>query len=125
MYTFYTIIHIGHLSLVKEARENNDVVIASIYVNPTQFGPNDDLDKYPRRLERDTDLLNDMGVDHLFAPSEMYGKDHVCYVEPQVSAENKLCANTLSYKHVYRFETFIGFYYSIPTLVYLLTFCSI
>jgi pantoate--beta-alanine ligase len=76
-------LHEGHLSLVKEARENNDVVVASIYVNPTQFGPNDDLDKYPRRLERDTELLNDMGVDHLFAPSEMYGKDHVCYVEPQ------------------------------------------
>lgn len=73
----------GHLSLVKTARENNDIVIASIYVNPTQFGANEDLDKYPRMLERDTELLNDLGVDHLFAPSEMYNKHHVCYVEPE------------------------------------------
>jgi len=75
-------LHEGHLSLVKEARENNDVVVASIYVNPTQFGANEDLDKYPRTLERDTELLNDLGVDHIFAPSEMYSKNHLCYIDP-------------------------------------------
>jgi pantoate--beta-alanine ligase len=55
-------IHIGHLSLVKEAKENNDLVVASIYVNPTQFGEGEDLDKYPRTFQRDSELLNDYGV---------------------------------------------------------------
>jgi pantoate--beta-alanine ligase len=84
----------GHLSLVKAAKENNDIVIASIYVNPTQFAAHEDLDKYPRTLEKDTQLLNDMGVDHLFAPnSEMYGKHHACYVVPEVRVDifDNLC----------------------------------
>mmetsp|Transcript_19769 Transcript_19769/g.42512 ORF Transcript_19769/g.42512 Transcript_19769/m.42512 type:complete len:337 (+) Transcript_19769:120-1130(+) len=77
-------LHEGHLSLARAARSQNDVVIASIFVNPTQFGEGEDLDKYPRQLERDAELLGKIGVDHIFAPSSdtMYGKNHVTYVEP-------------------------------------------
>lgn len=76
-------LHDGHLSLVREARKENDVVVASIYINEKQFGPNEDLDRYPRQLERDTELLKSMGVDHVLAPSndEMYGPNFATYVE--------------------------------------------
>jgi len=77
-------LHEGHLSLVREARANNDVVIASIFVNPAQFGKGEDMDRYPRQLEKDSELLKEVGVDHIFAPSSdlMYGKNHVTFVEP-------------------------------------------
>jgi len=67
-------LHEGHLSLVRAARAGSDVVAASIFVNPTQFGPNEDLAKYPRSFERDCQLLESEGVDFVFAPSveEMY-----------------------------------------------------
>jgi len=67
-------LHEGHLSLVRQARASCDVVAASIFVNPTQFGPTEDLAKYPRSFERDRELLEQEGVELLFAPSfeEMY-----------------------------------------------------
>ncbi|CAB9514475.1 Pantothenate synthetase [Seminavis robusta] len=75
-------LHEGHLSLVKEARARNDIVVASIFVNPTQFGEGEDFEQYPRQLEQDQDLLADLGVDHLFAPdaNSMYGKNHDSFV---------------------------------------------
>src|SRR5271157_1274370 len=67
-------LHEGHLSLVRAARASCDAVAASIFVNPTQFGPNEDLAKYPRSFERDRELLEREGVELVFAPSveEMY-----------------------------------------------------
>ncbi len=67
-------LHEGHLSLVRAAKKSCDVVAASVFVNPAQFGPNEDLAKYPRTFERDRELLEKEGVDFLFAPSaeEMY-----------------------------------------------------
>src|SRR5690625_3682641 len=67
-------LHEGHLSLVRKAREENDIVVMSIFVNPLQFGPNEDFDRYPRDEERDINLAKQMGVDYLFMPmiEEMY-----------------------------------------------------
>jgi pantoate--beta-alanine ligase len=75
-------LHEGHLSLVRAARAACDVAAVSIFVNPAQFGPNEDLAKYPRDFERDRDLLEKEGVELLFAPSveEMYPAGAVTWV---------------------------------------------
>ena len=67
-------LHEGHLALVRRARAENETVVVSIFVNPLQFGPQEDYDRYPRDLDRDLDLLEREGVDAVFAPSvsEMY-----------------------------------------------------
>lgn len=69
-------LHEGHLSLIKKARENNELVVVSIFVNPIQFGANEDLGSYPRDLERDMTLCKEVGVDYIFYPEaeEMYGE---------------------------------------------------
>lgn len=87
--------HEGHLSLVRWAREHCDTLVASVFVNPTQFGPNEDLSKYPADLERDAALAQEAGVDVLFCPSkdQMYGPDHDTWINvPAVAAH--LCGRS-------------------------------
>lgn len=69
-------LHNGHLQLIKESKKENDLTIATVYVNPTQFNNTSDLDKYPRSIEKDIELLASEGCDVLFSPSnhEMYPK---------------------------------------------------
>ena len=85
-------LHEGHRSLIDRARKENDKVVVSIFVNPMQFGPNEDLDAYPRDLERDSKICEDGGVDLIFHPEveEMYGKDFCAYVDMHTLPE-KLC----------------------------------
>src|SRR5437764_8865765 len=88
-------LHEGHLSLVRAAKAQSDVVVVSIFVNPTQFGPNEDYAKYPRTFERDCQMLEREGVDVVFAPSveEMYPKGAVTYVTVEGLSE-KLCGKS-------------------------------
>jgi len=69
-------LHEGHASLMREAKANNDIAVLSVFVNPTQFGPNEDLDRYPRDEERDLKLAEESGIDVVFLPTvqEMYPK---------------------------------------------------
>ena len=75
-------LHEGHLSLVREARRMCDVVVVSVFVNPTQFGPGEDFTRYPRDLTQDTTKLADYNVDYIFAPAveEIYPKNFSTYV---------------------------------------------
>lgn len=85
-------LHDGHLSLVKQAREQNDIVVMSIFVNPAQFGPGEDFEAYPRDKERDTNLAYEAGVDILFMPTpeEMYPQEGGIRILPGPQA-NVLC----------------------------------
>ena len=87
--------HEGHLSLVRAARAQCDAVAASIFVNPTQFGPNEDFSKYPRSFKRDRELLEAEGVELLFAPGveEMYPKGAATCVTVEGLSE-KLCGRS-------------------------------
>ena len=82
-------LHDGHLSLVRRAKELCDLVVVSVFVNPAQFGPNEDFDRYPRDLTRDADLCVQQGVDYLFAPSAgaMYLPGHRTWVEVEGLSE--------------------------------------
>ena len=88
-------LHEGHLSLVRSAKAQCDVVAASIFVNPTQFGPNEDFSKYPRAFERDRELFAKEGVELLFAPAveEMYPAGAVTYVTVEGISE-RLCGKS-------------------------------
>ncbi len=88
-------LHQGHLSLVKASKDENDFTIMSIFVNPTQFGPNEDFDKYPRDMARDTKLAEAAGVDVIFAPlkDEMYPDGYKTYVDV-VDITNVLCGKS-------------------------------
>lgn len=88
-------LHEGHLSLVRAAREKCDVVVMSIFVNPLQFGPNEDFDRYPRDLERDRTLAEQAGVDVLFTPdvSEMYPRKILTNISVS-NVTNPLCGRS-------------------------------
>ena len=82
-------LHEGHLSLVRLARERADRVVASVFVNPTQFGPNEDFSRYPRQPEKDGAMLESAGCDLLFLPDvdTMYPPGSATFVEPAGAAE--------------------------------------
>jgi len=88
-------LHEGHLSLIRAAKSQCDTVAASIFVNPLQFGPNEDLAKYPRDFDRDCELLKKEGVDFLFAPSveEMYPAGAVTHVTVE-GLSDRLCGKS-------------------------------
>ena len=85
-------LHDGHLSLMKEGKKLGDCLVISIYVNPTQFGPEEDLEKYPRDIEKDRKLSKDVGVDVIFYPpdSEMYPEHYQTFVDVEKVTKN-LC----------------------------------
>ena len=95
-------LHNGHLSLIKKAVAKCDKVVVSVFVNPIQFCPGEDLDKYPRTLDADQKLCEDNGVNIVFAPTpnEMYGEcqmrtnDFLTYVIPPFFYVNKLCGKS-------------------------------
>jgi pantoate--beta-alanine ligase len=88
-------LHAGHLGLVDVARAHADVVVMTIFVNPLQFGPKEDLDAYPRDLERDLSLARERGVDLVFCPkvADMYEPDHSTYVVEERASEG-LCGRS-------------------------------
>ena len=87
-------LHEGHASLIRKCREENDIVVVSVFVNPTQFGPNEDLEAYPRDFERDSALCESLGADLIFhpEPEEMY-QDPCAFVSIETLSEN-LCGKT-------------------------------
>jgi len=85
-------LHRGHISLVNCSKRDNDITVLSVFVNPIQFGENEDFDKYPRDIERDLKVSEDAGVDYLFNPSyeDMYPNGYSTYVIME-SMVDKLC----------------------------------
>ena len=93
-------LHEGHASLIDAARKNNGKVVVSIFVNPIQFGPNEDLDSYPRDLEHDAKLCEEHGVDLIFhpTPEEMYGDNFYTFVDMDVLTKEQ-CGSQCRYPY--------------------------
>lgn len=83
-------LHEGHASLIKKCREENDIVVVSNFVNPTQFGPNEDLEAYPRDFKRDSELCESLGADLIFNP-----EPENMYCDPQAYVNIDLLSTTL------------------------------
>ncbi len=88
-------LHQGHLSLIEEGRKKGDLLVLSIFVNPTQFGQGEDFEDYPRGLQQDSDLAQEAGVDIIFAPeaSDMYPDGYATYVDVEGITDN-LCGRS-------------------------------
>ena len=86
-------LHEGHLSLIRRAKTGNDIVVVSVFVNPTQFGPNEDFESYPRNILRDTEMAMGAGADVIFYPtvSEMYPNGSSTFVEVAGNITRVLC----------------------------------
>ena len=89
-------LHEGHLSLIRRAKSENEIVVVSVFVNPTQFAPNEDFDAYPRDIDRDYKLATEAGADIVFHPdaSEMYPSKSSTFVEVEGDATKVLCGAT-------------------------------
>lgn len=90
-------LHLGHQSLIKKSLEQNEFCVVSVFVNPTQFGPNEDYEKYPRTLDKDCRVCEELGVDVVFAPSadEMYEDfKNTTLVCPSFKDVDKLCGKS-------------------------------
>lgn len=89
-------LHQGHLSLMRRAREENDFVVVSIFVNPTQFGPNEDLETYPKDIQRDMALMIEEKVDLAYLPStdQLYPDGYTTYVEVEGPMTRTLCGRS-------------------------------
>lgn len=89
-------LHEGHKSLIDKAVANNDIVVVSIFVNPTQFGPDEDYDKYPRDLKADASLCESAGVDYVFTPEaeQMYPDGYSTFVVPSEKMTDIMCGKS-------------------------------
>lgn len=89
-------LHEGHLSLIRKAKDDNDIVVVSVFVNPTQFAPNEDYDDYPRNIRRDYKIALGAGADIVFNPSveEIYGGGYSTYVQVEGDITKKLCGKS-------------------------------
>lgn len=100
-------LHNGHLTLMQQAKRENDLVVASVFVNPTQFSAGEDFDRYPRDLDSDIKMLKSIGVDCVFAPEtdEIYSKDRLCHVEAS------------AFSHIYEGQLRPEFFRGVATIV--------